>query len=72
MRDSAEKKQRNWEDAFQRWCDKHGKCGKSRICEYCTGNWYGRPCVRALNELNRRMGTETDYDVRNYEEIWNG
>ena len=42
------------------------------MCDYCEDNSYGRPCVRALNEMCREKGIAIDYDNRNYEDIWNG
>lgn len=65
---------RNWENAFQRWSDKcsqdgsdeYGMCGCGRICDYCTDNSYGRPCVRALNAMLREKGGRIDYTVRDF------
>lgn len=77
-----EKKKRNWEDGFQRWSnnqfDKNphdqplGCCGWGSMCDYCVDNSYGRPCVRALNEMCRTKGITIDYEKRNYEDIWCG
>ena len=76
-----EKKKRNWENGFQRWSDNEsnkfdgkpfGCCGWGRMCDYCDDNSYGRPCVRALNEMCREKGIAIDYDNRNYEDIWGG
>lgn len=76
------KKKRNWEDGFQRWSnnqfDKNphdqplGCCGWGIMCDYCEDNSYGRPCVRALNEMCRTKGITIDYENRNYEDIWCG
>lgn len=75
------KERRNWENAFQRWCNKmlvgepaepYGKCGYGVMCDYCEDNSYGRPCVRALNELLRAKETTIDYSKRNFKEIWCG
>ena len=76
-----EKKKRNWENGFQRWSNNQisqpdgksfGCCGWGSMCDYCSDNSYGRPCVRALNETLREKGIAIDYDNRNYEAIWNG
>ena len=56
------KAKRNWENAFQRWSDDiglndettpYGKCGYGSMCDYCGDNSYGRPCIRALNDMCR-------------------
>ena len=70
----------NWENAFQKWSDKRfqdgidpiGCCGYGVICDYCTGNDYGRPCVRALNETCRNEGITIDYENTTYEDAWYG
>ena len=74
-----DKQKRNWENGFQRWSDKQihtdtslGKCGCGSMCNYCEDNSYGRPCVRALNEMCRDSNIKIDYNKRNYEDIWNG
>ena len=69
---------RNWENGFQKWSDAQlhndgeplGKCGYGSMCDYCEDNTYGRPCVRALNEMCRERKITIDYTKRNYEEIW--
>lgn len=74
------KEKRNWENAFQRWCNKQaqnetdplGICGYGSICDYCEDNTYGKPCVRALNELLRAEEITIDYSKRNFIEIWCG
>ena len=75
------KKKRNWEDGFQRWSDNQssksggnsfGCCGWGSMCDYCEDNSYGRPCIRALNEMCREKKIVIDYDNRNYEDIWRG
>lgn len=75
----TDKEKRNWENAFQKWSDdKHinddtshyGKCGYGSMCDYCTDNDYGRPCVRALNAMCRDKKITIDYSKRNFEEIW--
>ena len=74
------KEKRNWENAFQRWsnrrgmndpCTPYGKCGYGSMCDYCSDNTYGRPCVRALNEMCREKNITIDYN-RCFEDIWNG
>lgn len=70
-----DKKKLAWENAFQRWSDKNsqdgttpfGCCGYGRICDYCTDNDKGRPCVRALNAMAREKRIVVDYDDRNFE-----
>lgn len=69
---------RNWENGFQKWSDNNsqdggnslGVCGYSVICDYCFDNCYGRPCVRALNEMCRANNITIDYTKKNYQEIW--
>ena len=77
----TDKGKRNWENAFQGWINKmsvneptehYGKCGYGAMCDYCEDNAYGRPCVRALNELLRAKGITIDYSKRNFKEIWCG
>lgn len=68
-------KKRAWENAFQRWSDKesqdgttpNGNCGYGRICDYCTDNHIGRPCVRALNTMAREKHIDIDYNERDFE-----
>ena len=76
------KEKRNWENAFQRWCNKngfrenivepYGVCGYGSMCDYCEDNTYGRPCVRALNEMCREKHIVIDYKNKNFDDIWNG
>ena len=74
-----DKERRAWEDAFQRWSDKasqdgttaDGACGYGSICDYCADNSYGRPCVRAINEMSRTTGKVIDYSDRNFERWFN-
>lgn len=75
------KQKKSWEDGFQRWSNSMfdvagshplGCCGYGSMCDYCDDNTYGRPCVRALNEMCRRECITIDYSKRNYEDIWNG
>jgi hypothetical protein len=75
-----DKQKRNWENSFQRWSNKQfqeggsgfGACGYGSMCDYCEDNSYGRPCVRALNEMCRDSNIKIDYSKKNYEDIWNG
>lgn len=68
-----------WENAFQRWSNKAsqdgtsplGCCGYGGICDYCTDNDKGRPCVRALNSKAREKHIEIDYNDRNFERWFN-
>ena len=77
---TVDKQKRNWERAFQKWSDKnqtessdiYGKCGCGTICDYCDDNTYGRPCVRALNQMCREKRIRIDYSKREFENIWNG
>lgn len=75
----TDKEKRNWENAFQRWSNNKsinaptehfGKCGYGSMCDYCEDNTYGRPCVRALNEMCREKQITIDYSERNFEKIW--
>ena len=76
------KEKRNWENAFQKWSNKsgfkenivepYGVCGYGSMCDYCEDNTYGRPCVRALNELCRVEKIKIDYSKRNFNKIWEG
>lgn len=81
---SAEKKlKRKWENAFQKWSNREaqnpttslGKCGCGLICDYCTDNDIGRPCVRALNCMLRETGGKIDYskiDEEYFEDVFQG
>ena len=72
---------RNWENAFQKWSNKHGMegnqtesygcCGYGSMCDWCRDNSYGRPCVRALNAMCREKGYLINYSERDFEKIWN-
>lgn len=80
----AEKKlKRKWENAFQKWSDDKsqdgttslGKCGYGSMCDYCTDNDIGRPCVRALNCMLRETGGKIDYsktDEEYFEDVFQG
>lgn len=76
-----DKDKRNWENRFQRWSNNGGlndptstagKCGYGSMCDYCEDNTYGRPCVRALNEMLRDRNIVLDYKIITFEEVWNG
>lgn len=74
------KEKRNWENAFQSWSNKEGQdeltplgiCGFGSMCDYCEDNTYGRPCVRALNEMCRVKNIKIDYSKREFNKIWEG
>lgn len=74
-RKPQDKEKRSWENAFQRWSDKaaqdetdgYGICTWGLICNYCTDNHIGRPCVRALNYLLRKNHLSVDYSDRSEE-----
>lgn len=76
----SDPQKRSWEDGFQKWSNEqalngdepYGCCGWGSMCDYCTDNTYGRPCVRALNEMCRERHITVDYTRRNYEAIWDG
>ena len=74
------KKKRKWENAFQKWSDNHGIesdntedwgcCGYGSMCDWCTDNSCGRPCVRALNAMCREKRIKIDYTDFDFEKIW--
>ena len=74
-RKPQDKERRAWENAFQRWSDEKsqegssplGCCGYGEICDYCTDNDKGRPCVRALNAMAREKHITIDYSDKNFE-----
>lgn len=74
------KAKRNWENRFQRWSNtqfqeggsEYGACGYGSMCDWCSDNTYGRPCVRALNEYLRNMDKKIDYEKASFEDVWNG
>ena len=74
-RKQKDKKRLAWENAFQKWSDKQsqdgttpfGCCGYGRICDYCSDNDKGRPCVRALNAMAREKRFVIDYNDRDFE-----
>lgn len=73
---------RRWENAFQKWSDKHGMntdntedygcCGYGAMCDWCKDNSYGRPCVRALNKMCREKGIYLNYASRDFVKVWRG
>lgn len=73
---------RKWEYAFQKWSDKHGIesdntedygcCGYGSMCDWCTDNSYGRPCVRALNAMCREKNIQIDYSNYDFIKVWRG
>lgn len=75
-----DKVKRNWENRFQRWSNKmaddgtipEGKCGYGLMCDYCSDNDIGRPCVRALNEYLRIANKKIDYEKLSFEDAWDG
>ena len=77
--DESDKVKRNWENRFQRWCNEMfeeegtsiGKCGNGGMCDYCADNSYGRPCVRALNQMLREKRLSIDYNNADFLQIWN-
>ena len=81
VKPKTDKKKRKWENGFQRWSNNEGmnnptsstgKCGYGSMCYSCEDNTYGRPCVRALNEMCREKGITIDYEKKTYEEVWDG
>lgn len=75
-----QKKKKKWENGFQKWSNEqsqkgeeaYGACGYGSMCDYCKDNSYGRPCVRALNEMCRDKFICLDYDKLTYEDAWCG
>ncbi len=80
VKPKIDKQKRNWEDRFQRWSNKqfqeglvsYGACGYGSMCDYCEDMTYGRPCVRALNEMLRENKIVLDYAKATFEEVWDG
>ena len=80
VKPKIDKEKRNWENRFQRWSNKqmheginsYGACGYGSMCDYCKDMGYGRPCVRALNEMLRIANIKLDYKNITFEEVWNG
>lgn len=71
---------RKWENAFQKWSNSQleddytslGKCGYGSMCDWCRDNSYGRPCVRALNEMLREKRIRIDYTDFDFAKVWYG
>lgn len=71
---------RRWENAFQKWSDEqalngeheYGACGYGVMCDWCTDNGFGRPCVRALNAMCREKGILINYGNDDYTTVWRG
>lgn len=72
---------RNWENRFQRWSNNqlledgttsYGVCGYGSMCDYCTDNTYGRPCVRALNAYLKENDLTIDYKNAEFTDVWSG
>lgn len=73
---------RKWENAFQKWSNYMGLgegskngcgcCGYGSMCDWCTDNSYGRPCVRALNAMCREKGIVIDYTDYDFKKVWWG
>ena len=70
------KQKRSWENAFQKWSNDQafseknthfGACGYGAICDYCSDNSYGRPCVRALNIMLTKKFFKPDYSDKSNE-----
>lgn len=79
----ADRAKRKWENGFQRWSNQQfaanehkyslfGYCGFGSMCDYCEDNTYGRPCVRALNNMLREKHLKIDYETADYEKVWEG
>ena len=49
-----------------------GKCGYGSMCDYCSENDKGRPCVRALNEMCRDRNIKIDYENVSCSDVWGG
>lgn len=73
-----DKRKRKWENAFQRWSDEHGIegtedygcCGYGSMCDWCSDNSHGKPCVRALNAMCREKRIKIDYTDYDFTKIW--
>lgn len=76
-----DKRKRKWENAFQKWSDKHGIeadeniesygcCGYGSMCDWCKDNSYGKPCVRALNAMCREKKIQLDYSDYDFKKVW--
>ena len=82
LRKKEQSAKRSWENAFQKWSDSHGIesdntedygcCGYGAMCDWCTDNSYGRPCVRALNAMCREKRIQIDYTDYDFKKVWRG
>ena len=82
LRKKKQAAKRRWEYAFQKWSDSlgidsdntenYGCCGYGSMCDWCTDNSYGRPCVRALNAMCREKRIEIDYSDHDFKKVWRG
>ena len=78
--EEAKRMQRRWEYGFQRWSNEkqddgtteYGACGYGMICDYCSDEDMGRPCVRAWNAWLRENGLAANYELQTFEDAWNG
>lgn len=72
------KRKRRWENAFQKWSDEqcfndlesYGACGYGSMCDWCSDNSKGRPCVRALNKMLREKHITIDYADYDFGKVW--
>lgn len=78
MKKKKQNVKRKWENAFQNWSNEHGLdgddalgcCGYGSMCDWCTDQGYGRPCVRALNAMCREKLIKIDYTDYDFEKVW--
>ena len=80
LRKKKQSAKRKWENAFQKWSNEHGLepnnttsygcCGYGDMCDWCTDNSYGRPCVRALNAMCREKRIHIDYTDYDFSKVW--
>ena len=76
--DENKKQKRKWENAFQRWSNEkfedsstpEGCCGTGTLCDWCEDNSFGRPCVRAFNEMCRELRVFPDYRDFDFQKWW--
>ena len=76
--DGDRKQKRKWENAFQRWSNEkfedsstpEGCCGTGTLCDWCEDNSFGRPCVRAFNEMCRELRVFPDYRDFDFQKWW--
>lgn len=78
MKKKKQSAKRKWENAFQKWSNEqaldgkesYGCCGYGDMCDWCTDNSYGRPCVRALNAMCREKRIMIDYNDYDFKKVW--